>query len=254
MKRTQTEPGSPFWIVATADDLGYSPGVDAAIEYLARSGAITAVAIMPLLLDPNHDYFLNGLDLGAHLNISYAPGLSDRARAIEKDRFQGRLERAELDSLRIEWDMQLKIFAERFGIPVHISTHHGVHRNLQVLEIVADIALEYDAFARAYTPEMSKALTRRGVRHLSTSIMIPPSEDVTTQDHLAQIEAEIDDHRENRTCEVVFHPGLVDHLLPNHSSMVHGRITEFEILYSGMFRDTVLKRGGVVTRYPRTEV
>lgn len=235
-------------IVITADDFGYSIGVNVGIESLVQNSSITAVSVMIVLLD-TQAFGLTNADLGLHLNISFLPGLANRGRFFERSRFRQALSLQELSIVRDEFLTQFELFTKRFArSPAHLNTHHGVHRNPQVLDILIELARQTNCFVRSYDAKMSAILSANGIKHASLSILVEPLETSTESSHLLSLDKVL------KTCptgtyELVCHPGFIDNKLRDRSSMVNGRFTEFSLLDSGKLSSHLHKLGFIESKF-----
>ena len=141
-------------LVIVADDFGKNHAINKAIVHLARKGSITGIAMMS-----NGDWFDEGVDelyesqskvdVCAHLNVTDAvPMLSSQGKTsgIPLERFlvQMIFDQIDYSWVRDEFFLQIERFHSK-QIKVHqLNTHHHVHLQPAILDILIEIANTYN--------------------------------------------------------------------------------------------------------------
>jgi chitin disaccharide deacetylase len=235
-------------IVISADDLGYSAGINKAILQLARDSRIQAVSVLIGLHREAWPEFVN-IDLGLHLNATFPPGLISLEKGFDRYRFRNSFSAIEIKMIRDEFRAQFDLFCATFDrFPIHLNAHHGIHRNPQIMDLLIELARESNSFVRAYTAEMVKALKASNVRHVDMSIRVDTKSSITESSHLSSVAQAL------KSCgdgayELVCHPGLVDEQLRLQSSMVDSRAIEFSLLNSMKMSSMLHELGFKETRF-----
>lgn len=218
-------------LVISADDLGYSAGINKAILQLAKERRIQAVSVLIGLYRDVWPEFVN-VDVGLHLNATFLPGCITLDKGFDRYRFREPLSPDEIKTIRDEFRAQFDLFYRTFDrFPVHLNAHHGIHRNPQVLALLIELARESNSFVRPYNDEMAQALKSSNVRHVAMSIRVDTKETITESSHLSSVSQALEAWGDG-VYELVCHPGLVDEQLRSRSSMVDSRPIEFSLLDS----------------------
>ncbi len=169
--------GEGRWLVVNADDFGLTAGVSRGILDAYRTGIVSSTtALVNLAADPDLDAEaagLPGLGIGLHVNLTWGTPVSRAAAVPSLVGTDGRFPRdpalaaarAVLDEARREIEAQVDAFARRFGRPpTHLDSHHHVHRQPRIAEIVLDVALAAGLPLRSQDPGFRDGLRRRGAR------------------------------------------------------------------------------------------
>ena len=165
------------FLVVNADDFGLTPGVSRGILAAHRRGIVTSTtAMVNLAADPDLDAEAAGrpaLGLGLHLNLTWGMPVSLPAAVPSLVDAEGRLSRdpgavaarARPDDVRREVAAQIEAFSRRFGrAPTHLDSHHHVHREPEVAEVVVAAALGAGLPVRSPGAGVRAAAERHGVR------------------------------------------------------------------------------------------
>lgn len=235
-------------IVISADDFGYSAGINNAILQLAGHSRIQAVSVLIGLYHPDWPELVN-VDLGLHLNATFSPGLIEPERHLDRARWRQELSPAEVDLIRDEFRAQFDLFCTTFDrFPLHLGAHHGIHRNPQILDLLISLAKESNSFVRPYNDQMARALTANKLRHVDLSVLVEPKETATEASHLSSV-LQVLEVCGPGTYELVCHPGFVDEQLRQRSSMVESRLVEFSLLDSLKMSSALHELGFKETRF-----
>jgi predicted glycoside hydrolase/deacetylase ChbG (UPF0249 family) len=165
------------WLVVNADDFGLTDGVSRGILDAHRAGiASSTTALANLPAQPGLDAEAAGqpgLGIGLHVNLTWGTPLSPPETVPSLVGSDGRFPRdvtlvdarAEPDEVRREVEAQVEAFTRRFGrLPTHLDSHHHVHRQPRVAEVVLGVALAARLPLRSQDPGFRDGLRRRGAR------------------------------------------------------------------------------------------
>lgn len=236
-------------IIINADDFGLSRGVNAGILSLFKLGIVTSTSMMVNLpgyadgvqIARNHPE----LSIGVHLNLTYgkpllAPELvGTLVQADGSFRPEPAQLLAEGDLAEMEKELRAQmIYGLSTGIiPTHLDTHHNIHGNRGVQEILIMLAKEYGVPTirrLEYHPEV----VCRGLRTTDYCIQIHFWEENalnTLKEHLSGI-----DHG---VAEIVCHPGFTDQDLRKISSWTEMREKEIQFFFDPNVHNLIKKSG-----------
>jgi predicted glycoside hydrolase/deacetylase ChbG (UPF0249 family) len=139
-------------LVVAADDLGKSSSVNIAIAEAHDSGIVTAASIMPggVAFDEAVQIILNRrrLSVGLHVTLcdgravlkpSLIPDLVDASGNLEESPVKawlGFMRRRTLSQIEAEVEAQFSRLEEAGIRPTHVDSHHHLHMNPLIFEIV----------------------------------------------------------------------------------------------------------------------
>ncbi len=161
-----------------ADDLGISPGCNAAVAQAIEHGHVNSVSILAAA-DYLEDAFLKvigrfpDIDYGVHLNLTYgcsvtaAPCLTRRGefchgflglllRSVASCRFR--------EAVQAEWDAQIRFLTFRGLKLTHLDSHRHVHMIPGLYQIAQHLAAQYDIPEVRHTRERAGFSIRIGRR------------------------------------------------------------------------------------------
>jgi predicted glycoside hydrolase/deacetylase ChbG (UPF0249 family) len=254
-------------LIVNGDDFGYSSGVNRGIIKAIEQGIVTSTT---LLMNSeatqeaiNHIKAGRVADVGVHLCLTSGrpltkPGLVP-ALVDRKGCFPGRdyLLDVTLPANQIERELRAQLEkALAVGIRVtHLDSHHHIHQNKSVLEVMVKLAQEYALPIRSVNPGMVKYLTEQGIitptgfigdfygadvsAEKLLSLLRETGEKVTKMQGLKDKSyADIKETAINRgdrfardvVIELMVHPACVDEYLLVNSSYTYEREKELAVL------------------------
>jgi len=162
-------------LIVNGDDLGYSPGVNQGIIRAMEQGIVTSTTLLM-----NRQFTKEAIDeikagrvakVGIHLCLTSGRPLSEPGLIPELvDRegcFLGRdyMLQANLSPHQVERELRTQLVkALAAGIRVtHLDSHHHVHQNRWVLEVMVKLAREYALPIRSVNPGMAKYVHEQGI-------------------------------------------------------------------------------------------
>lgn len=270
------------YLIVNADDLGYTPGVNAGIIKAHREGIVTSTTVMTnmpaaqeglALLDRNP-----GLEAGVHLVLTAGRPLSDpsevrslvdREGRFRKDLFHLR-HAARAEEVAREWSRQIDLFLNTGRRPTHLDSHHNVHQIPRLTVIALELARRFGIPAvrvirpadlpwkprplqvnparriyQHYSRLSSQLAERAGIAFPDRTLGVVAASVVPTP---SQVESWIRKVREGIT-ELVCHPGLVDADLVASSSLLERREQELAALCHPAVRAAVAEVGVALCSY-----
>ncbi len=205
-------------LIVNADDFGLDEDVSMGIVEAMQQGIVTSTSVMvctsagPALL-ASHRHELRDR-AGVHLQLTGGIPRSPRERIPSLAAVSGWFpaNRRELGELRIEeieteWRAQIETFLASGLEPVHIDSHHHVHKHPAAFEAYCRIAAAYGLRARSCDPGMTKALRAAGVRCPDGFECGWTGNTGTADDLLARIDEAFRACGGSGTVEVMCHPG-----------------------------------------------
>lgn len=222
-------------LVVNADDFGLSKGVNLGIIEAYRNGIVTSTTMMMNMPEIEHALTLfrenNELGLGIHLVLTAGRPVCNSVPSLiqENGKFYKLSEIAKyarIEDVRKEFTCQLEKFFSLGIEPTHIDSHHHVHMEEQVLDIVLDLASKYDIPVRLGDSKILKKESYKGIkttRYFSDEFY---GQNLTSEKFLDILKVA----HQYDTVEIMTHPAYVDQSLLNMSSYVIPRCKELEIL------------------------
>lgn len=214
-----------------ADDFGYSPAVNYGIVDAHHHGVVNSTTIMMNMPYADHALDLLAsapeLQLGIHLTLTCGSALTGKSSITDE---KGHFFRTFRDlsnrgfdpnDVLKEWDAQIELLLSRGFSPSHFDSHHHVHSQPILVEVVKQIARSYNLPTR---------LTGEKVEGLSyISDYFDPSfygSNLSTKT-LDEILAK---YPSDCTLEIMTHPAFIDQHLLDGSSYNLQRLAEHTIL------------------------
>ena len=230
-------------LIVTADDFGYTSGVNAGIARAHREGIVTATSVMANMPAageaPGYRNAQPALRFGVHLTLTagrpltppeQVPSLVDgQGRFLRRDAL---LRSARPEEVALECRAQVAA-VEALGIePSHLDSHHHVHGFEPIVGVVKEIARERRLPVRPTSEAVRDSLRAAGI---------------ATADHLFDPLYSTDDDKTARLVgcletlaeglsELICHPGEPDEALAAASSYVAPRAAEVAALTSEQAR------------------
>jgi predicted glycoside hydrolase/deacetylase ChbG (UPF0249 family) len=230
-------------IILNSDDFGLSDGISRAIIELISSNAITSTSLM--MAAPSSIDILknNGVrDLlgfaGVHLQLTSGKPLSKRKDVDSLVDYDGWFihpknnNAINLDHVYLEWKNQIENAIDLLkGLPSHLDSHHGVHRIDGIFDVYIRLAAEYNLPVRGSntTPLYERILNEK--INASTALVRNWTGKGLSSLELIRECTEVSDSMPNeKSIEVITHPGFNDKYLESISSLNKNRENDYLVL------------------------
>jgi len=240
------------YLIVNADDFNLTQGVSRAILKAHDEGVVTSTTVfinldMPVAIR-KECLRRKRLGKGLHLNVTYGRPVSRAAFVTSLIDSSGKFRRkhdfqsvARADLLA-EYEAQIELFAKRFGsLPTHLDTHHHVHADPIVFEVVQQLALLYRLPLRLSSrlQQAERAVFKRAGISLPDGLI----EDLSSSKawRVSSLTRRVTGLRRGVT-ELMCHPGMPDKILEKISSFSVERVRELEALCSPEIRYLMHKR------------
>lgn len=222
-------------LVVNADDFGLSKAVNLGIIEAFRHGIVTSTTMMINMSEIDHALTLlkgnHKLGIGIHLVLTAGrPVCNSVPSLIEKNGEFHRLSEiakyARLEDIKKEFTCQIEKFFSLGIIPTHIDSHHHVHMEEQVLDIVLDLASKYDLPVRLGNRNILKKQFHKEIKTTKYFSDEFYGQNLTSEKFLDILKG----LQQYDTVEIMTHPAYIDQPLLNMSRYVIPRCKELEIL------------------------
>lgn len=146
-------------VIINSDDFGYSPAVNKATVAAFKAGLITSTTMLANFEEGFADAeqvirnkLIDTRAIGIHLNLTdgnpLTEGIKNCERFCDGNKFHARARQANLFKLSVaeknavqqELNAQIERIKSLGFIPSHIDSHHHVHTEWAVMDIIRDIA------------------------------------------------------------------------------------------------------------------
>ena len=229
-------------LIVNADDFGVSRAVNLGIIDCFKRGIVTSATIMMNMPQAEDACMLakeHGLPVGLHLVMTSGfPVSEDVASLVGEDgRFRKRKEQLKGYSLKdVEKEFRSQIEkALMLGlVPTHLDSHHHVHLEPGISDIVGDLARELMIPVRIHTKDhVPEGL--KGIPSPDRMIASFHGDNLTPAD----LEKAIEAASKYETAELMCHPGYLDTFVMHNSSYNRERAKELDVLVSGEAREII---------------
>ncbi|POP42267.1 chitin disaccharide deacetylase [Superficieibacter electus] len=239
-------------LIVNADDFGLSKGVNYGIIEAARHGVVTSTTAMMNAPAIEHGAELSTsvpqLGVGLHFVLSFGCPLTNMPSLARDGKFgkwvwevaeQGALS---TEDVECELACQYQRFLDVFGrAPTHIDSHHHVHLIPQVYAVVAKFAHDKGLpvrIDREVVEQNQIALTdERSSDSFASNFYAENVQEAFFLDILDNAVT-----RDERSIEIMCHPGLVDKPL-QQSQYCYPRLDELDVLTAPSLKAAVKARG-----------
>lgn len=233
-------------LIVNADDFGVSRAVNLGIIDCFRKGIVTSATIMMNMPQAEDAVMLakeHGLPVGLHLVITSGFPISDDVPSLvgEDGRFRKRKEQLtgySLKDVEREFRSQIEKALMLGLVPTHLDSHHHVHMEPGISDIVGELAKELMIPVRIHTKD-----------HIPEGLKgIPSPERMIASFHgdnlkPADLEKAIEAASKYGTAELMCHPGYLDTFVMENSSYNKERAKELDVLVSDEAREMVKRHG-----------
>jgi hypothetical protein len=233
-------------LIINADDFGMSRGVNLGILDGFKRGVVTSSTIMmnmPYAEEAVRLAIENRLDVGIHLVLTAGKPLSTDVPTLTGNdgNFKKRnvqLQEYNLEEVEREFRKQVERALRMGLVPTHIDSHHHIHGEAGISEIVGDLARELKVPIRV----MNRKQIPEAFRDLkSPDKMVSKfyGEDLT----LEAFEKILTDNMKYEVVELMCHPAYLDTYLLYQSSYGIPRVKEMDILTSDEAKEIIHRLG-----------
>lgn len=216
-------------LIINADDFGYSAGINYGIIHSYQRGILSSTTMMANMPGFEEGVKLakenTGLGIGVHLTLTCGSPLRDDVFSLVEDNgqfhhisFYEKKFEINLDDLYKEWKEQIERII-RSGIdPTHLDSHHHVNNITPITEVFTQLAEEYSLPVRNNfdVPDHIKKTTRFNTSFESLIAMKEIWKPM-------EIKNLIQECKTFETVEIMCHPGYIDNVLLNNSSLRESR-------------------------------
>lgn len=243
-------------LIVNADDLGYSHGVNLGIKKAMQQGIVTSTTLLVnrQAAGAAIELIKGGqiTNVGVHLCLTSGKALTDPGLIPDLVDLSGEFKKRKVEpgtampGNQVERELRAQVEkALAAGIDItHLDTHHHVHLNQTILEVIAKLALEYDLPVRSLHQEMRELLQREGVKTPDCFIGGFFGEGAT-EENLLKLLTEVGEHFERerlefpdncffpqgkKVVELMVHPAILDDYLVANSTYTTYRERELAVL------------------------
>jgi predicted glycoside hydrolase/deacetylase ChbG (UPF0249 family) len=207
------------FLIVNADDFNLTAGVSRGILEAHLRGIVTSASVMVNLpgLEQGRDLVRDAprLGLGLHLNLTFGPPVLPPTQVVSLVDGAGRFIRdparvgaiGDLSEIRAEMAAQAARFEAVFERrPSHLDTHHHLHRNPRLFDVVLDLAETLGIPLRALTLEMAGRIQSRRLPAVDRAVGDVGPEAYWTPDRLRTFLTAM----QEGVTELMCHPGYAD--------------------------------------------
>lgn len=234
-------------LIVNADDFGVSRAVNLGIIDCFRRGIVTSATIMMNMPQAEDAVMLakeHGMPVGLHLVMTSGFPVSDDVPSLvgEDGKFRKRKEQLKgysLKDVEKEFRSQIEKALMMGLVPTHLDSHHHVHLEPQISDVVGDLARELMIPVRIHTkehvPEGLKGILtpERMIASFHGDNLLP-----------SDLEKAIEAASKYEVAELMCHPGYLDTFVMENSSYNRERAKELDVLVSDEARE-IIKRYNV---------
>jgi len=241
-----------IFLIVNADDFNLTPGVSAGILEAHDRGIVTSTTVFVNF--PFHRDILKEirrrktLGVGLHLNItlgkpllpsSCVSGLADEGGFFRKPEDFSSVSRVEL---LLEYERQIGRFKEVFGKrPSHLDTHHQIHDDPAVFEVIRQLAFRYRLPVRLSRCFRKEEKERFGAYRIPFTDSLVPDLDSKRAWTVSSLARAIERMKEG-VYELMCHPARCDAKLRAISSFHFPREQELHALCSPEISELIAGR------------
>lgn len=231
-------------LIINADDFGYSRGINLGIIEAYQKGILTSTTMMA-----NMPGFEHGVELakknpdfgiGVHLSLTCGkpvlhdvPSLTDNG-LFHHISFYEKDFSIDTDELYREWDAQIQKISENGIEPTHLDTHHHMNILSPMREVFIELAQKYNLPVRN---NFDAPDTIKTVRKFFTEFdFIGQTRSFWKSMTINNL---IQDCKAYETVEIMCHPGYLDHVVFENSSLLDNRVFTVKELLKPTYREAL---------------
>ncbi|OJF91893.1 carbohydrate deacetylase [Alkalibacterium sp. 20] len=229
-------------LIINADDYGYSRAVNLGIIDSFKSGVLTSATLMANMPGFEHAVELAKLNpkfgIGVHLTLTCGKPLSENTSSLtengsfKKIAFYESDFSIEKDELLKEWDLQIQRVIESGITPTHLDTHHHVNMVSPMKEVFIELARKFKLPVRNNFDVPDDLLTVKKFfidfddLGITKGIWKP-----LITNNLVQ------DCKNYHTVEAMCHPGYLDNVVFEGSSLLENRVLTTKELMDSNYKE-----------------
>lgn len=235
------------YLILNADDFGLTKGVSQGIIKAMKEGIITSTTVMmnrpyakKALLDAKN---LGIKNIGIHLNLTGGNPILPKNEVLtlvnENGSFNKKLDFSKLDFNEVEkeFSSQIEAFYHLRMKPTHLDSHHHIHKDSPIREIVIELARKYDLAVRNIGGDFKSQLNNKRI-YTCDYFSCDFYAEGATKENLKKI---LNSYNEG-TLEIMTHPGFMDEGLKSISSYQDFREKELEIFLDEELKEYIKKQ------------
>lgn len=237
-------------LIINADDFGYSTGVNYGIIHSYQRGILTSTTMMANM--PGFDEGVKlaeentGLGIGIHLSLTCGSPLRNDVPSLVGNNgkfhdltFYEKAFEIDLNELYKEWKEQIEKIINSGIEPTHIDSHHHVNGIASITEVFNQLAKEYNLPVRNNFEVPDDIKTTK--RFNTTFDLISSVKEIWKPMELKNI---IQECKAFGTVEAMCHPGYVDSVLLENSSLRDSRAVTVSELQRSDYAE-ILEENGI---------
>lgn len=233
-------------VIVNADDFGISLGTNYGIIEAHKNGIVSSTTMMMNQAATDSAMELlkkyRSLGVGIHFCLTKGKPLVEGLLSLVDDKGNFRKDyetimNADKEEVKMELRAQFDKFLSYGEMPTHIDSHHHVHTAPVVMEVVEEIAKEYNLPVR--TVKGYGLGTRELVEEVRTNDRFGNfyGDDLTAES-LINI---LGENKDGEILEIMCHPAFLDEIIFYGSSYNTSRINEYRILTSSEIKNYIEK-------------
>jgi len=241
-------------VIINADDFGYSHGINEGIIKAHEDGILSSTTMLANM--PGFDDAVKlakghpSLGIGVHLALTCGSPVLDNVSTLTVNKEFRNIAFYENDfsidvgELYHEWDAQIQKILDAGIKPTHLDSHHHVNRIDPMKEVFIKLAREYNLPVRNNFDVPSDIKTVN--KFFMEFDMLGQTKDIWKDMTVNNL---IQDCKTYETVEVMCHPGYIDHVVLERSSLTDARAYTTKDLQNPKYQKALEKEGITVGTY-----
>jgi chitin disaccharide deacetylase len=237
-------------LVVVADDVGFSIGTtDGAIKSMLEGvvSELSAMVWSPGTAHASQEVKKNNISrVGIHITLNNLLGTGAYMRTNDYKTF---FETASDGQIKQKVTEEFAEFERAFGAPpTHITSHQHVASHPRVADYVLEFARQYNIPIRRSREDnlFNARLAREGI-HTTTHVFAYFFESIA--DATNHFVKDLSTVQEGESAEIILHPGYVDDVIMQYSSMRHERERDITLATDKHFREKIQEMGFEIVDY-----
>lgn len=241
-------------VIINADDFGYSHGINEGIIQAHEQGILSSTTMMANMLGFDHGVRLAkehpSLGIGVHLTLTCGSPVLDNVSSLTVNNKFRHISFYENDftidvgELYREWNTQIQKILDAGIQPTHLDSHHHVNRIPPIKDIFVKLAREHNLPVRNNFDVPSDLKTVR--KFFMGFDALGQTKGFWKEMTIKNL---IQDCKTYETIEVMCHPGYIDHVVLNNSSLTSNRAFVTAELQNPRYKNALEKEGIKIGTY-----